>query len=126
VKILLILFCLLIYPYVAFSDASNIRINEHKHTDKLRDFTIAGQRFKTRATHAQRIIDVEKYNDNKSEYKVGNACDLSSSEGICASSNSISVGTTNSYIDEYSVFAVIGTGIRLPEEQIESYNGIDD
>ena len=44
----------------------------------------------------------------------------------CSKSESASAGNIDSYIEDYSMFAVIGTGIRLPEDQIESYQGIDD
>ena len=64
--------------------------------------------------------------DNKAGHELSNGCGfLPGGEG-CVFSDLFSMGTTSSYIEEYSMFAVIGTGIKLPEEQIESFNGIDD
>ena len=63
---------------------------------------------------------------NKTEYKMKDDCNTLLSADDCVSFNLLSIGLADSYIGEYSVFAVIGTGIRLSEEQIESFNGIDD
>jgi hypothetical protein len=62
----------------------------------------------------------------KSKFEISNKCNSSAADVSCGTSEFSPTGNINSYIDEYNMYAVIGTGIKLPEEQIESYNGIDD
>ncbi len=101
----------------------------------IRDYNETRQllRNRTKIADVWKLIDYKKQKyrnyiqfENKSEYDIGDACNSSSSDEGCASFKLLSIGTTSIYISEYSVFAVVGTGIRLPEEQIESFNGIDD
>jgi hypothetical protein len=136
IKIILTLFSLLLYPCIALSVDSRVLSGiEHKLIN-IKNANETGKRqfiARTKIADIRRVMDYKivknrSYNqfDNKSKYEINNDCNSSSASNGCASSNLVSMGTTSSYIDEYSVFAVIGTGIKLPEEQIESFNGIDD
>jgi len=135
VKIKWYLVALLLYPPIVFSaDARFIAKTDSNLPDVLSNSKIRGL-----ATNGVEVTDIreiigfnklsnkipKRFNNNK-KYNFGENCNAASSSEACSFSNLLSTGTTDSYIDEYNMFAVVGTGIRLPEEQIESFNGIDD
>ncbi|GEM_PF-3211555 len=136
IKITLTLFSLLLYPCIALSVDSRVLSGiEHKLIN-IRNINEASERqdiARTKIADVQRAMDYKRFKhrlnnqfDNKPIYESDEDCNSSSANTGCTSSNFSSTGTASSYIGEYSVFAVIGTGIKLPEEQIESFNGIDD
>ncbi len=134
-KTTLTLFGLVTYSTFAFSIELDVMPRLVDHSSNIRDFNEARHLLKSR----EKNIDTRKainnkrlkyrsYNqfNNKAEYEIGDGCNGSSSDEACASSRILSIGTTSSYIGEYSMYAVVGSGIKLPENQIESYDGIDD
>jgi hypothetical protein len=130
-----ILFSLLFYPCFVFSvDSIVISRVENTSLSHIKKFYSSNKHesIKSKMTNSwqEKGLSIVKTRaflrfDNKVEYVVANDC-KSSTDKECSSADSISVGTPSSYIDEYSMFAVIGSGIKLPEEQIESFNGFDD
>lgn len=135
IKTTLHLFSLLFYPCIVLSADSDFMHGMDNDFGSARFNNKTNQRLIDQdiITDIRKIIDYKKIKNitqnrfnNKSEYKTSDNCRILSSGEGCASSDSFLMGTISSYIGEYSVFAVIGAGIRLPEEQIESFNGLDD
>jgi hypothetical protein len=135
-KILIILSSLIFYPCVAFSvdsivisRADNTSLNHIKNIYSSNKHestkTIITNSWKEKVSNIVKTRLFPRF-DNKVEYDISSDCSSSSTDKPCSASYYISGGTPSSYIDEYSMFAVIGSGIKLPEEQIESFNGIDD
>ena len=130
----LILLILLFFPCITLSAEPFARIKiDIKPTISLYPVAIKIPRLtqKMKVDNNRQILRVKPKSftkriqtEAKSEHQLANECGDSSGREGCA--NSVSTGTLYSYIDEYSMYAVIGTGIKLPEEQIESFDGIDD
>ena len=95
-------------------DLIDIKTNRVSAITKVRHITVYN--------HKQDVINNKRSSLNEENFS-GTNC---TGDDDCSESETVTSGTIDSYIEDYSMFAVIGTGIRLPEDQIESYQGIDD
>jgi hypothetical protein len=104
------------------------RIDNARNLDKSRQYSLdrLNNNLRYKVSYKRVKENFIEKNSGHDTYEISDDCIGSSSAEGCAASNSMAIGTTDSYIGEYSMYAVIGTGIKLPEAQIESYDGLDD
>ena len=53
-------------------------------------------------------------------------CEVSTSAAECGHNHSSLGAGLSDYLQGYGMFAVVGTGLRLPDEQLESEDGLED
>lgn len=54
------------------------------------------------------------------------SCEVSASTSECGRNHSSLGAGLSDYLQGYGMFAVVGTGLRLPDEQLESEDGLED
>jgi len=136
INTILYLLSLFFYPCSTISADSSVSLGKYKKSVNSIYLNASRERGLTQRKKIDDLLQGIKnkisYNSSKNQtsnragHEYGNDCSVSEGGGECVFTELLSMGTTSSYIDEYSMFAVIGSGIKLSEEQIESFNGIDD
>jgi hypothetical protein len=103
--------CLMLYSSHLFSAEVDTRQNIHRVERNI---------------SLNENIQVNVIRVNKNEFGIDKKCESIDSDNHCTPSRLISTNMVNSYLEDFNIYSTIGTGIKLPDEQLETDNGFDD